>query len=254
MGCAVQTDFELLKQPKKLDLLIVKKGKIKEKLSIFHYFLGHNLISYKSFQDNFSETDIRALDVYHRSYLNSEKDAKNSNTTMTLIVSQKPVKFLKQNRQFVSELSKGHYLIDYNLYQAHIINLEEIAFEGIDGVLLSEFVKDTAKIAESAKLQGISRSKNIIDILSAGLNFRRQCFEGVSIMGAVADVTDIVLPKIEEAEKRGIEKGKAEGRAEERAEVAKTMLLKGLASSEISKFTGLSEAEINELKSEMDQE
>ena len=32
------------------------------------------------------------------------------------------------------------------------------------------------------------------------------------------------------------------------------MLLKGLASSDVSKFTGLSEAEINKLKSEIDQE
>ena len=89
---------------------------------------------------------------------------------MTLIVSQKPVKFLKQNIQFASELSKGHYLIDYNLYQAHIINLEEIALEGIDGILLSEFVKDADKITKPAKLQGISRSQKIVDILSAGLN------------------------------------------------------------------------------------
>ena len=232
-------------------MLIIKKIQIKEKLNIFHYFLEHNLISYKSFQDKFSEADIRALDVYHRSYLNSEKDAENSNTTMTLVVSQKPVKFIKQNRQFVSEVLRGHYLVDYNIYQAHIINLEEIALdEGIDGILLSEFVKDAGKIAEPAKLQGISRSQNIIDILSAGLNFRRQRFEGVSIMGAVADITDIVLPKIEEAERRGMEKG-AEGKVKE---VAKAMLLKGIALSDISEFTGLAEEEINKLKFEMDQE
>ena len=30
-------------------------------------------------------------------------------------------------------------------------------------------------------------------------------------MGAVADVTELVLPKIEEAERKGIEKGKLEG-------------------------------------------
>ena len=30
-------------------------------------------------------------------------------------------------------------------------------------------------------------------------------------MGAVADITDIVLPKLEEAENRGIEKGRLEG-------------------------------------------
>ena len=67
------------------------------------------------------------MEVYHRSYLNLEKKAHAKNTTMTLIVSQKPAKFLKENRQFVSELSRGHYLIDYNLYQTHILNLEELS-------------------------------------------------------------------------------------------------------------------------------
>ena len=133
LGCVVETDFELLKQPKRLDLLIIKKAKIKEKLIIFNYFSEYNLISYKSFRDNFGEADIRSLEVYHRSYLNLEKKAYAKNTTMTLIVSRKPAKFLKENRQFVSELSRGHYLIDYNLYQAHILNLEELSLEGIDG-------------------------------------------------------------------------------------------------------------------------
>ena len=75
LGCVVETDFELLKQPKRLDLLIIKKTKIKEKLIIFNYFSEHNLISYKSFRDSFSEADIRSLEVYHRSYLNIEKKA-----------------------------------------------------------------------------------------------------------------------------------------------------------------------------------
>ena len=47
---------------------------------------------------------------------------------------------------------------------------------------------------------------------------------------------------------RGMEKGKAEGKAEGMAEVAKAMLAKGLALSDISGFTGLSEAEITKLK------
>ena len=212
LGCVVETDFELLKQPKRLDLLIIKKAKIKEKLVIFNYFSEYNLISYKSFRDSFSEADIRSLEVYHRSYLNIEKKADARNTTMTLIVSQKPTKFLKENRQFVSERSTGHYIIDYNLYQAHILNLEELSLEGIDGILLSEFVKDKDRIGDPKELKKLSDSQNILDILSKGLNFRYRHFEGERPMGAVADVTDIVLPKIEEAERRGIEKGREEGR------------------------------------------
>ena len=65
------TDFELLKQPKRLDLLIIKKAQIKVRLIIFSYFLEYNLISYKSFRDNSGEVDIRSLEIYHRSYLNT---------------------------------------------------------------------------------------------------------------------------------------------------------------------------------------
>ena len=248
LGCVVQTDFELLKQPKRLDLLIIKKAKIKEQLLIFNYFLEYNLISYKSFRDSFREADIRSLEVYHRSYLNLEKKAHAGNTTMTLIVSQKPAKFLKENRQFVSELSTGHYLIDYNLYQAHILNLEELSLEGIDGALLSEFVKDKSRIGDPKELKKLSGSQNILDILSEGLNFRYRHFEGGRAMGAVADVTDIVLPKIEEAEKKGIKKGRKEGiekgREEGKLEDARVMDEEGYALNDIIKITGLTKEQL----------
>ena len=57
-------------------------------------------------------------------------------------------------------------------------------------------------------------------------------------MGAVADVTDIVLPKIE----KGIEK------------VAKAMFIEGDPISKITKVTGLSETEISKLKSEIERD
>ena len=51
-----------------------------------------------------------------------------------------------------------------------------------------------------------------------------------------------------------LEKGKAEGKAEGMEKVTKAMLAEGEPVSKIAKWTGLSEAEINKLKSEMDQE
>ena len=55
-------------------------------------------------------------------------------------------------------------------------------------------------------------------------------------------------------EKKGIEKGMEKGVEKGMAEVAKAMLAKGLALSDISGFTGLSEVEITKLKCEMDQD
>ena len=67
------------------------------------------------------------------------------------------------------------------------------------------------------------------------------------------------IPEKEVIQNMGIvelmaEQKKAEGKAEGKAEVAKTMLAEGEPISIITKWTSLSEAEINELKSEMDRE
>ena len=59
-------------------------------------------------------------------------------------------------------------------------------------------------------------------------------------MGAVADITEYVKPKLEEAEKRGMEKGKVE--------VALGLLREGISLEVISKTTGLSAKEINKLR------
>ena len=63
-------------------------------------------------------------------------------------------------------------------------------------------------------------------------------------MGAVADITEYVKPKLEEAERRGMEKGMEKGKVE----VALGMLNKGYSLSDISDLTGLSAKEINKLK------
>ena len=55
-------------------------------------------------------------------------------------------------------------------------------------------------------------------------------------MGAVADVTDIVLPKIEEAERKGIEKGKLED--------ARVMDKKGYPLDDIIEITGLTKDQL----------
>ena len=60
----------------------------------------------------------------------------------------------------------------------------------------------------------------------------------------------MVEQKKAEAKAEGIEKGKAE----EKAEVTKAMLIEGDPTSKIAKVTGLSEAEISKLKSELGRE
>ena len=59
-------------------------------------------------------------------------------------------------------------------------------------------------------------------------------------MGAVADVTDIALPKIEEAEKKGREKGIEKGKLE----AARSMSEKGYPLDDIIEITGLTKEQL----------
>ena len=64
----------------------------------------------------------------------------------------------------------------------------------------------------------------------------------------------MVEQKKEEARIEARIEAREEGIEEGRADVAKTMLIKGLALSDISEFTGLPEAELSKLKSEVDKD
>ena len=68
--------------------------------------------------------------------------------------------------------------------------------------------------------------------------------------------TDITMPKIKEAERLVIERGKVEGRQEGitegmekgKIEAAKSMLIKGFSLGDISEITGLSIKQVKTLK------
>ncbi len=66
------------------------KHAMHKKFHLLDYFQKYNLIGYKSFRDRFSISDIRDAMIYHQSYLNLEKKANEANSTISLIVSQKP--------------------------------------------------------------------------------------------------------------------------------------------------------------------
>ena len=57
--------------------------------------------------------------------------------------------------------------------------------------------------------------------------------------------------KIQYAEEKGIERGKIEGKKEGKLEIAKKMLKKETDIELIKEFTGLTEEEVNKVKSEM---
>ncbi len=257
LGCQVLTEVELFKQPRRLDVLIIEEGggegkgasqqpllrtqtkhAMHKKFHLLDYFQKYNLVSYKSFRDRFSISDIRDAMIYHQSYLNLEKKANEANSTVSLIVSQKPSKFLSKTTSKVSQQVKGRYVIDYQAFKVYILNIEEAPLnDSLDGVFLSEFVKDKKKITMPSDVRrGLVTDKKIVDILEEGLKTRLVTFEGrILDMGAVADITKYVLPELKKAEARGEARGKAE--------IFNKMYANGQSISQISSMTGLSEAE-----------
>ncbi len=220
------------------------KHAMHKKFHLLDYFQKYNLVSYKSFRDRFSISDIRDAMIYYQSYLNLEKKANEANSTISLIVSQKPSKFLSETTSKVSQQVKGRYVIDYQAFKVYILNIEEAPLnDSLDGVFLSEFVKDKKKITMPADVRrGLVIDKKIVDILEEGLKTRLVAFEGrIFDMGAVADITKYVLPELEKAEARGEARGKAE--------IFNKMYANGQSISQISSMTGLSKAECQRMLS-----
>ena len=154
LGFNVQTEFELITGTKRIDVVLLrklKKSKTKN-LQVFDYFLEHNLLSYKSFKDNFSLNDVLDCSIYYSSYLQKVKDAKQSNTTISLLISKKPRKFLAEYKSEIREIGKGFYELQNMLINLRVINIEEVELTGKDGIFLSAFCKDLERMNKLRKI------------------------------------------------------------------------------------------------------
>ena len=59
----------MLKNPKKLDVLLIKQNTASVEFDIFNYFVPFNLVSYKSYGDALRTQDIYDLSIYTTLYL-----------------------------------------------------------------------------------------------------------------------------------------------------------------------------------------
>jgi len=125
----VITDYEIVKLPKKADILIIEMHeKLNQKLDIFTYFDTFNIIEFKSAADHFKvgEDDLK-ISFYINGVLLQEKDANEKNTTFTMVSSAKPVAFLKKFKDKLQNISPGHYRIEgIALIPVHIIVISEL--------------------------------------------------------------------------------------------------------------------------------
>ena len=156
--------------------------------------MEHNLISYKSFKDKITLKDLYDCFIYYYAYLEECREAMLTNTTITLLVSRIPKSFLLQYGSALQEIAKGIFEIRNTIIHLRIINIEKAELRGEDGAFLSVFYKDKARIVKERK--STKGNQKGVDIFRELVNSRLQYFEGMRPMGAVADVTEIVMPKL----------------------------------------------------------
>ena len=257
LGYDVQFEQELITGAKRIDVLLLKQQKLKTKidfyskrhLQILDYFKEHNLLSYKSFKDHFSLKDIQDCVIYYQSYLQITKTANETNTTISLFISGTPKKFLEKYKKDIIQVNDGIYRIENSFVNLHVINIEAIDTKGVDGAFLYAFCK---KI-QSKEISMIEPkiNKKVLALVKEIVSSRLYYFEGVKKdMGAVADITRFVQPKLEEAERKGRKEGRKEGREEGRVEGVKAsqMFAKGKSTEDIIKQTGLTKKQLKALK------
>ena len=242
----------MLKMPKRLDVLVIKTDSAAVNFEIFSYFGQFNLISYKSHGDRVRIQDIYDLSIYTNLYLRENRKANYGNTSITLICSSTPRKFITAHQEHFTEVSYGHFVGSYGMYKIHIVNIETIRLCGPDGAFLSEFCKDIDRLTNKADIERFDLAPQIVDKLNNGIIMRMRVFEGMEDdMVPVADVTDLVMPQIEKAWNDGVKEGKEEGKEEGIKEgvkqAAKGMKTAGADIDFIRRSTGLSREEIKKL-------
>ena len=96
-------------------------------------------------------------------------EANYSNTTITLICSRTPRKFIWEHKEYFTETCPGHFIGNYGMYKIHIINIETIRLSGPDGVFLSEFCRNIDRLSDQTEIKESGFPKQIIDKLLKGM-------------------------------------------------------------------------------------
>lgn len=129
----VETDFEIHRLPRKIDILIIEANKpIKNHVVVFTYFKQFNVLDFKSEPDKFTQEDLHKIGYYIYGLLLREKKRINSeNLTYTLVCSDKP-NILFQNYKPIDTDKKGLYIIkEISIINVYILVINELE-EGLE--------------------------------------------------------------------------------------------------------------------------
>jgi hypothetical protein len=243
-GFRVETEVEIFNLPKRLDVLVVKNPTLSmpDDFTLLNYWNEYNLISFKSKPDSLEIYDIWDSIIYLYGFINRKKDAKLENTTMSLFVNNHPREFLKKYKNFCKELEKGVWELNLNFNKIYLIELHEIALDGLDRLFLGNFSVDSvfSKVLReidnpnknSTETKRIDIIKNVIYHRIAGFEKDPEIRRKYMATVYEADITDLVKPHLE--------KVKLEGKFEGNLESALKMREEGDSIEKIIRITGLS--------------
>lgn len=251
--CKVITDFEIIKLPKKADLLIVETDKsITDHVKIFTYFKKVNIIEFKSVNDPFRfDEDLSKIWIYSGGVISSEKESNVKNTTFTLVTSRKPYTLLKYYEKDIQKVQNGVYLIQGLIaLPVYVVVINEIDFNLEKEVAI---LKEFSTGAEREKyLKEIIHKVNSNDELKELLHFAFSLYKNEIKKVMTEEKIDmtVVQENIESwVEELGLkDRYKNEYMLEAKLEDAEKMLEKGFDIDIIADITGLSEEEIEKLK------
>lgn len=135
-GLSYEREYNLSSEPLQIDLLVIKKNPneiIKNKIGKF--FLGHNILEFKSPDDKMNiDTFYKVLSYacLYKSDTGAVDEVLDTDITITLIREQKPVKLLRQLSEKYDVITEenGIYYIDKMLFPLQIVVTKELSGSG----------------------------------------------------------------------------------------------------------------------------
>ena len=261
--CKVITDFEIIKLPKKADLLIIETDKpITEHVKIFTYFKKVNIIEFKSVNDPFRfKEDLPKIWIYSGGVVSNEKESNIENTTFTLVSSRKPEKLLKYYEKDIQKVQNGVYLIQRMIpIPVYVVVINELDFnlekevailkEFSTGVEREKYLKEIIHRVSSGTNKIVQKDLNneLKELLHFAFSLYKNEIKKIMTEERISMTT--VQKNIESwAEELGLkDRYILDGILNGKREDAEKMLEKGCDICFISDITGLSEEEIERLK------
>lgn len=187
------TERELNQQPLRIDFLVIKKNKntvIKNEIG--HFFRGHNLMEYKSENDEMNiDTLFKTLGYgcLYKAYAKEVDSISEDDITLTLVRRRKPIKlfsYFEKRSIIIENKRKGIYLIR-NRY------IFPVQF-----VVLKELNEDTHVWLTS--IMGNLEKKQIQKLLTAVQQLEKKSEKGYAnaVMSVVTKANEGIFQKIKE--------------------------------------------------------